>query len=240
MADLIEAPAPAAPGSPAPRTPFWDLAPAGVYLQFDERLVTPWERVKLAGVDLPGVCSVASPGRIRKVQTMSGPGDEGEIVLDVGAMAADVSITVRMWTPAHLAQWEAFTDEYERLLLGLRVGDDVWTPPIFPAAVPAAPIPAQPTPQDATVPALDVIHPGLALANITRIYVYQVGIPAPSSVKGLYEATILGSEYRHVKKAKKQSVSPVSNSLDGLDKKTLSGDLRKGVTEKPSVTEAKP
>jgi hypothetical protein len=162
------------------------------------------------------------------------------VVLDVGAMAADVSITVRMWTPAHLAQWEKFTDEYERLLVEYRGTDQGWTPPTFPATLPATPSVAAPTPKEAAVPALDIVHPGLALANITRVYVYQVGIPSPSSVKGMLEATILGSEYRHVKKAKKQTVAPVESSLDGLDRRTLATDLQKGVTLKPQATEAKP
>lgn len=205
-------------GNLAPKTAFWDLAPSGAYYQFDDRLITPWERVSLAGFDLPGRCVVASPGRVRKVKTYSGPGDEGEEIIDLGATAADVQIVVQIWTKPQLAKWEQFVEMYQDLIAKARSAKVL---------------------NEAEAPAMDVAHPGLALAGVTSVFVYQISILTPSSVRGMMESTILASEYRSLKKAKKtkQTVTPVSSSLDGLDGIKIDPAIQ---PKTPSATETNP
>jgi hypothetical protein len=135
-------------------TPFWDLGPGEkvgdkdgrVYVEFNPQLLTPWERVKIAGFDLPGRSTVISPGRVRKVQRNGGPGDEAEEIIDVGALAADVQIIVQVWTPEHLEQWDAFSDRMRDLFAEAR--DDTGKK---------------------SAPALDVDHPGLNLAGAPAV-----------------------------------------------------------------------
>jgi hypothetical protein len=182
-------------------TPFWDLGPGEkvgdkdgrVYVEFNPQLLTPWERVKIAGFDLPGRSTVISPGRVRKVQRNGGPGDEAEEIIDVGALAADVQIIVQVWTPEHLEQWDAFSDRMRDLFAEAR--DDTGKK---------------------SAPALDVDHPGLNLAGITSLFVYQVSVLQPSSIRGVMESTILATEYRSRKKAKTQSVAPLKASQSNL------------------------
>lgn len=216
-AELIRSPEPQTVlADEAPRTPFWDHAPSGSYVQFDERRITAWERVSLGGFDLPGRCTVASPGRVRKVRTNSGPGDEAEEIIDLGASAAEVQIVVQVWTQPHLRRWEDFNDIYQRQLAKVR---------------------AEKVKGEADAPAMDVVHPGLNLAGIRSIYVYQVSVLAPSGTKGVMESTILGTEFRsRKKKATKKVLAPVANSLDGLDSTTLSPEIQ----PKPKDTEVGP
>lgn len=209
-----------------PRSAFWDSNPEGVYVQLDQRLVSAWERVTLAGFELPGVCEVSSPGRIRKVTTYSGPGDEVEELVDLGAQASEVRIVVRVWAPAQLAQWEIFCRYYGQLMAQARQGDDVG---------------------DASAPAMEIVHPGLNIAGINSVYITQVSVLAPGAVRGMMEATISGTEYRQKPKRKaapkdaaapeekSQAVRPVSNDLTGLDKLDLDKSLK---PKKPSQTEA--
>lgn len=216
-APVIVSPEPAAEGSgsPSPRVPFWDLAPGGVFVQFDERGITDWERVTIAGIQLPGRCTVMSPGRVRKVQRNSGPGDETEEIVDVGALAADVQIVVQIWTPEHLARWEEFSEKMRDLFAEAR--DDTGAK---------------------SAPALDVVHPGLNLAGISSLYVYQVAVLHPGAVRGTMESTILATEYRHRKKSKSQAVTQIQASKANL---TLAPEIeRAGAPKPPSDTEAGP
>jgi hypothetical protein len=193
--------------------PFWDLFPSPAYLQFDERLITPWERVSIAGTQLPGRCSVLSPGRVRKVQRNSGPGDEAEELIDLGALAADVQIVVQIWTQQHLILWTQFSAQMQALVAEARGETGA-----------------------KSAPALDVVHPGLNLAGISSLYVYQVSVLQPSSVKGMMESTILATEYRERKKKKgPQPVAPLRASQSNL---RLAPEIERAAT--PSTTESAP
>jgi hypothetical protein len=197
-----------------PRAAFWDLSAAGVYVQFDERLITPWERVSIAGIDLPGRCTVISPGRVRKVQRNSGPGDDTEELVDVGALAADVQIVVQIWTPEHLARWEEFSEKMRDLFEEAR--DETGKK---------------------SAPALDVVHPGLNMAGISSLYVYQVSVMQPGAVRGAMESTLLATEYRQWKKAKNQTVAPLAASKSSL---TLAPEIEAAGATRPTDTEGEP
>lgn len=209
--------------STPPRTPFWDLAPAGAYVQFDERLITPWERVSIAGVTLPGRCMVMSPGRARKINALGGPGDQGEYVVDLGATAADVQIVCQIWTSYHLSAWEDFTSRMRDLFETARSGTG-------------------PKTRDGKPTAVDIVHPGLNLAGISSVFVYQVGVLQPGSVRGVMESTLLATEYRDLGKQKKsQAVFPIGASADALiDNMQVAADLQKAAAKTPADTETKP
>lgn len=151
-------------GRKMPRTPFWDAAPGQSYVQHQRP--GPWESVRLAGVDLPGVCFVRS-AKGRKSSRTAGPGDEQEAIVDTGAEASDVGITCVMWTPEHLAGWEDLIEAVE--LKGGTRGD--------PKAV-------------------DVVHPGLNAAGITSLYVLMVTIPERGRVSGTMEFALQATEFR--------------------------------------------
>jgi hypothetical protein len=226
--EVIVSSPPTSQASETPKTTFWDHAPTGpgdgqdkwgqdAYVQFNVNLVTAWERVTLAGLALPGVCRVRSSGRSRKVDVAGAPMEDVEVLNDLGATSAEVAITVKVWTPGHLAQWERFMDAARD-----------W----FRAAEAAAVKREQP-------PGLDVIHPGLNLAGVTSLYLRQVGVLEPGAERGTYESTILAVEYRHRPKPKKdKAVKSVDSSLDGLDKKSVAKELRP--KQKPSETQGKP
>jgi hypothetical protein len=199
-----------------PRAPFWDLSAPGVYVQFDERLLTAWERVSIAGIDLPGRCAVVSPGRARKVQRNSGPGDETETLIDTGALAADVQIIVQIWTPEHLARWEEFSEKMRDLVADAR--DDTGA-------------------KSASAPALDIVHPGLNMAGVASLYVYQVSVLQPGAVRGTMESTILATEYRQIKKAKNQALPQVTASKANL---VLAPEMERAAVPTPSSTEGGP
>lgn len=127
----------------------------------------PWRRVQLGGVWLPGVCDVRSPGKGRKVLPAAGAGDSSEEIIDTGAENADAQIVCRMWTPEHLKRFELLLEQVEEQ--GGTRGDPK---------------------------ALDVIHPGLNLMGISSLYVLAISMPEPSNVAGVYESTIVASEWK--------------------------------------------
>jgi hypothetical protein len=218
MADL--GPVPSAPipefapvGSSIAATPFWDLGPSGVYVQFAPELVTPWERVSIGGTELPGRASVLSAGRVRKIQRAGGPGDEAEQIIDVGALAADIQIIVQIWTLQHLRVWEAFSVQMQKMIEIARASKTA-------------------------APAMDVDHPGLNLVGISSLYIYQVSVLQPSNVRGVMESTILATEYRPRLRAATQAVAPTRASQSNLK---LAPEIEAAVSPPtPAVTDGAP
>lgn len=63
----------------------------------------PWDKCSLGGVTLPGVAEVdVTQGR--NVEDRGAPGRNGARLIDRGAEAGTVTITLRIWTAAQLAQ----------------------------------------------------------------------------------------------------------------------------------------
>lgn len=140
---------------------------------------TAWEHVALAGVELPGFCRVRS-GKGRKARVEAGPGATAEEITDLGVEASDVQIVCYMWTPFHLRQFEDLLDALE-MEAGSR----------------------------AKRKAVDVAHPGLNLLGISSLYVAFITVPEPSSVRGVYEFTIVGSQFKEPPKGKKATPQPL-------------------------------
>jgi hypothetical protein len=169
-----------------PRTPFW--APdAAAHVQVVKP--GPWQRVTLAGVELPGFCAVRS-SKTRKVLTVAGPKADAEELVDTGGEAGDVSIVCYLWTAEHLAIYEDLLDA-----LALQGGTR-----------------ADPQP-------VDVLHPGLNVVGIDSIYVALHTVPEPSSLPGVYEFTIQASEFKpkQNRPKTKETVKPLSASKASLN-----------------------
>jgi hypothetical protein len=184
--DQPESPAFAVAGARAPRSPFWAEHTDGVFVQLRE--AGPWQRVSLAGVDLPGFCAVRS-AKIRKVLTVAGPKADAEELIDTGAEASEVSIVCYMWIPAHLAAYEELVD-----VLEMRGGTR-----------------ADPRP-------VDLVHPGLNLVGIGSVYVTLITPPEPSSLPGVYETTIHASEFKPKQNRPKEkaTLAPLTASASSV------------------------
>jgi hypothetical protein len=213
-----------------PKGPFWDFGSESnepgqaAAVEFNPARLTDWYRVILGGTELPGVCSVRSAGRQRRVDVANAPADEQSTLIDTGSTAAEVVITVTMWTTSHHARWERFAE----------VARD-W----FKAAEAVNQANAAAGSEKKKPPAMDVQHPGLALAGITSLYLRQVSVLEPGPVPGSMAATISAVEYDHRPKPKaKQAAGPVDNSLDGIAKMKTAKELQPKAT--PSTTQVGP
>jgi hypothetical protein len=197
----------------APRSPFWAPSPAGVFIQVSQP--GPWERVTLAGIDLPGYCAVRS-SKARKAVTVAGPGADKEEIFDLGAESPGISIVSYMWTEIHLAQYEQLVEAIE-MKGGTR----------------------------AKRQAVDIVHPGLNLLDIASVYVTLVTVPEPASVRGVYEFSIMAQEFApEVKKPKGpktaggKQVIHVESSLSSIPTAINTAPTTAAAT--PSTTEAGP
>jgi hypothetical protein len=228
----------ASPGVPKePRSAFWAKDPAGVFIQVGEP--GPWERVTLAGIELPGYCAVRSSGKRRKVLTVAGPGSDREEILDVGSESSDVSIVCYMWTPYHLAQFEDLFERLSRRIpTGTRARDAVKL---------GVKVGAPGTSLDSRAPAaeaLDIVHPGLNLLGISSVYVKVITVPEPSSVRGVMESTIVAQEFapeaKKPKAPKGQKSSGVIHVESSISSIPTAINTAPAAPAAPSETEAGP
>jgi DNA circularisation protein N-terminus len=197
----------------APRLPFWAKSPAGVFIQVGEP--GPWERVTLAGIELPGYCAVRS-SKARKAITVAGPGADKEEIFDLGAESPGISIVSYMWTEMHLAQYEQLVEAIE-MKGGTR----------------------------ARRQAVDIVHPGLNLLDIASVYVTLVTVPEPASVRGVYEFSIQAQEFAPEVKRQKapkaaggKQVIHVESSLSSIP--TAINTTPATAPATPSTTEVDP
>lgn len=75
------------------KTPFWLTNPDA------------WDRVKIAGLTLPGLAQV-KPRKGREVATDKVPGSDGATFTHIGYKPASVEITLVMWEAVHLEKFE--------------------------------------------------------------------------------------------------------------------------------------
>jgi hypothetical protein len=73
--------------------PHWDESPEA------------YERVIIKGVTLPGAATVSGDGYKRRVDKKRTPGLHGETTTDLGQDAAEIEITLELWTAQHLADF---------------------------------------------------------------------------------------------------------------------------------------
>ena len=133
-----------------------------------------WEKVSLAGVEIPGVCRVSGTGMRLRSETRKSPGRDGASVAIMGLDIAAFSIEVTMWKPEHLSAF--------RTIIGM-----------------AKPTSAASNGRSQAVAGidltpLDVSHPALHAFGITQCIVDSVSIPTERS-PGIWTSTISCREF---------------------------------------------
>lgn len=67
-----------------------------------------WDSVQISGQPSPGLCKLSGFRRNFEWDVKKGKGTIGGTVTFVGRPPAKGSITFKLWTPAHFAQWDLF------------------------------------------------------------------------------------------------------------------------------------
>lgn len=205
--------------------PFWGDAPES------------WETVVVAGYSLPGICSL--DGKVtRRHDKKKSPGVNGATLTYISDDQAAFTVTVRMWTPEHLATYEKVIGFIRNMVLASseakkntlsqseKIIDKRQKERNQYSKFPIAPV--------------DIVHPVLTLHRIKAAHVIEYGFPKAKGdpAEGIYEATIHFLEY--VPGSKGSVVTPKSalNLETRYGKGALGDQLAKS---KPStVNGAKP
>lgn len=128
--------------------------------------VEAWDNVRIGGILIPVPReSAPSAEPKKKVKKKSSPRTDGGTIIDLGYELTDVTISVMMWERVHHDAWQYIMD--------------ILRPPAG---------------QTRSRP-VDVSHPALTAANITRMVVTSFTPPRFLSA-GMYGATIKGIEYQ--------------------------------------------
>lgn len=148
------------PTAPAAGVPFWGDSPES------------WDTVTIAGRSLPGICTVTGKAG-RRVDRRQTPGKHGTTVTYLGDAPAEFTITLKLWTAEHLA-------EYQALLEFLRSVDG-------PMRAAAGALPLKNLGKLPRSP-VDIIHPTLSLLRIRAAHVIEYDFPRAAG--DVYEASI--------------------------------------------------
>lgn len=151
-----------------------------------------YERVIIAGVQLPGTATVSGEGYKRRTDKKKTPGQHGETTTDMGQESVEIEVTVDLWTPQHLADFHAITKRV--LAPRMKVVKETKQAPYFVgytgADATSNVVPAtfsQPVTTTKTVNAGDgpgpvsIYYPTLALFGITKVQVLAIGLPTKKS-----------------------------------------------------------
>jgi hypothetical protein len=121
---------------------------------------TDWDVLVLGGQQLPGILSSLDGDKAVKLDESASAGADGATQTNLGNEPAQLSARLLLWTPEHLARWEA-------ILPTLQSRDGG----------------ARPTP-------LDVYHPALAVMRIRSVFVKKVSVLKRSSTAGVFEVAL--------------------------------------------------
>ena len=185
-------------------TPFWDPAaniqseqvyggagPVPEAIGRDQW--SQWDRMTLAGIDVPGWVHVAG-NHTRRTDERKVAGVNSATLTNLGYDPAEVDITVTMWTPR---QWS----DFESKLL------PIIKPRVQPATIAATLLtsntliisPASGGSQQVTVTVsvrpVDVYYPSLAAYGIRSLYIRAIGLPIPGPVFGSRIVLIRATEF---------------------------------------------
>jgi hypothetical protein len=133
-------------------------------LEIPEFAGTAWDEITLGGVHFGGLAAVSGDAFKRKIDARRAAGQDGARIVDRGYDLVDLTITLTAWEPEHAAQ-------LQRLVALLA-----------------------PRGTRGRGLAVEVQHPALAFAGISRIYVTGASLPSPSG--GTLTWTIKASEFR--------------------------------------------
>lgn len=210
-------------GASASSAPFWGDQPDS------------WDAVYLAGVRIPGLCTVGGKGFEQRVDKKKTAGKHGAKITRTGNECADIDITVRMWTQEHLTA-------FEQLLKAVKPRKEVratttktlpagnrWEAyadqMVYDGASPAyrrlreSQAPAQATKTSTKViekavgGAVPIYHPALALFGISKVVVLSATLPEPSS-QGEFQSRLKCIEYVEEGKSKSKVETVKSSAAD--------------------------
>lgn len=136
--------------------PFWGDVPEA------------WDTLVIAGIVMPGLVRVRGNVGQRWDQRTT-PGKNGIRLTTLGYDAAPISITLRMWMPDHLRDFEQLVRRIRPRFRGFR---------------------GKFLPEDA----ITLEHPAVALYDITAVVVTKLGFPEPQD-KDIYDVNIECIEY---------------------------------------------
>lgn len=128
---------------------------------------SPWDVLKLGSYVLPGLCAVTGRRGVRW-DVKPSKGINFATITRQGFDLAEIKVVERIWTPQQLAALYSL----------IPILEDLNSSP------------------EATIQAVKVEHPALALRNITDVVIKHITLLHPSSVKGVWEQEIELSEYK--------------------------------------------
>lgn len=190
----------------ASAVPFWGDAPEA------------WEGVVVAGYRLPGVCAIEGKVK-RRHDSKKTPGANGSTVTYIGDDQADFTVTLRLWTPEHLATYAKIVGYLRSMVVGTAEASKL-SISAAERLIDARQKNLKPSSKFPIAP-VDVFHPVLSLHGIKSAHVLEYGFPKPKgeAAAGVYEATIHFLEYVPGAKGSvatpKQSVDLVKRFGDG-------------------------
>lgn len=104
-----------------------------------------WDVVKIGAQTSPGVCELSSFASKPEWDVKRGKGVMGATITFVGRPPSKGSITFKLWTPAHFAQWDLFRPAFKY------------------------------DPTKKAVQAIDIYHPSLADIDLTSVVCEGIG-----------------------------------------------------------------
>lgn len=160
-------------------------------LEIPEYSQGAWDQIQIGGVVFGGLAAVSGDAFRRKVDARRAAGQDGARIVDQGYDLVDLTITLTAWEPEH-------ADQLQRLVALL------------------APRGAR-----GRGLAVDVHHPALAFAGISRIYVTGASLPTPSG--GTLTWTIKATEFRDPPPARQRR--SVTRGASAASQTTAPNDL---------------
>lgn len=183
--------------TPSSGVPFWGEDPIS------------WDTVFIAGVRLPGLAKVTGNTKRRHVKK-NVPGKHGSTVTFTGDEPTEFTVTVRLWTPEHLADFAKVVQFLKSLKPVEETTETVSTKSARPSASNGASFSSassgsgfvsydvgfettKQTVKKVRVNPVSVSHPALALHGIASAFVTEIGLLSESGGRdgsGVYESRL--------------------------------------------------
>lgn len=147
-----------------------------------------WDSLQVAGVRFPGIAEVHAY-REHRIDVRRQPGSNGALFTDLGAELARVSVRLRLWTDAQLAEFQRIKSFLQPKNLST-----------------------------GKLEAVDVLHPALDVLGIRSIYFHKVGAPRHAHERGVLEIELEAIEFSPPKAANVTNTPKASRDFSALDK----------------------
>lgn len=141
-------------------SPLWEQGASADDAGAEWAKPSPWNIVKLDGVQLPGRAEVLGGAAARKIDVKTPAGGDGAGITDRGLEPARFKIRVSVWTEKQLASWEQLVPR-----LNPRAGKG-------------------------GLRKTSIYHPALATIGVSEVCIASIGALQPSGTAGVYQAEI--------------------------------------------------